>query len=88
MVITISETQNEKYPSVNQASYLKYPCSYCTEKFYLVDPHNYNFSGGAIQREVLARDIHTREISKVGKVRAVCIKCAKDMMIRSPIRRE
>jgi hypothetical protein len=88
MTITISETTDQKYPSVREASYLKYPCSYCTERFYLVDPHNHNFAGGAIQREVLARHIHTHEISKVGRVQAICLRCSYDIMTRSPVRRE
>jgi hypothetical protein len=48
--------------------------------FILVDPdHNFE-SGGAIQREVIERDRKSGEIIKIGRVRGVCVNCAKAMI--------
>jgi hypothetical protein len=68
-----SHNPQKEYPSTDNATYLKYRCEYCLKKFYLVDPDTYA-SGGAIQKEVLARDIMTREIAKVGMVFPACMR--------------
>jgi hypothetical protein len=70
----------DEYPDPSICCYLSYPCAYCLDDFILVDPdHNFE-SGGAIQREVIERDRNGGEIIKIGRVRGVCVNCAKAMI--------
>lgn len=69
--IVETHTPAENYPTTDAATYLQFRCNYCLKKFYLVEPDNQHASGGVIQKEVLARDIETREISKVGRMSPV-----------------
>jgi hypothetical protein len=68
-----------EYPDLSIRCYLSYPCAYCMD-FILVDPdHNFE-SRGVIQREVIERDRKSGEIIKIGRVRGVCVNCAKAMI--------
>jgi hypothetical protein len=82
MATTTITTNNGKidYADPAIACYLSYPCAYCLNDFLLVDPDNNFAAGGAIQRQVLERDKKTGEITKIGKIRGVCISCAKAMI--------
>ena len=52
-----------EYVDTSIACYMMYPCSYCNEEFYLVNPYTQT-SGGAIQRE-LAKHKNTGEVLAV-----------------------
>jgi hypothetical protein len=81
MAITTITTNDGKIDYADPAicCYLKFPCSYCLDDFILVDPDNNFAAGGAIQRQVLERDKDTNKV-KVGRVRGVCLNCAKAMI--------
>jgi hypothetical protein len=51
------------------------------QRFYLVNPNTLT-TGGVIQKEILARDIETREISKVGHIFPVCLQCIREALWR------
>lgn len=69
-----------EYVDTSIASYLRYPCAYCMEEFYLVDPYIQR-SGGAIQRE-LARHKDTGEVLAVLRTFGICVDCFRDVMQR------
>jgi hypothetical protein len=68
------------YPSPNIACYLRYPCTHCERKFFIVSPITF-LAGGFIQREVLERD-KNGEITKSGRTFATCRACLKDIAFR------
>jgi hypothetical protein len=70
----------DEYPDPSICCYLSYPCAYCLDDFILVDPDNNFAAGGAIQRQFIERDEKTGEITKIGKVRGVCLSCARAMI--------
>jgi hypothetical protein len=82
MATTTISTNDGKidYVDPSIACYLSYPCAYCLGDFILVDLDNNFKAGGAIQRQVIERNKDTNEIVKVGKVRGVCLRCAKAMI--------
>lgn len=82
MAITTITTNDGKidYADPAIACYLSYPCAYCLDEFVLVDPDNNFAAGGAIQRQVIERDKETNEIVKIGRVKGVCLNCAKAMI--------
>jgi hypothetical protein len=69
-----SHNPQKDCPSTDVASYLEFQCNYCLKWFHLVHPYSH-VAEGAIQKEVLARDIETKEISKVGHVFPSCMQC-------------
>ena len=71
---------NAEYVDTSIASYIKYPCAYCMQEFYLVDQYTQR-SGGAIQRE-LARHKDTGEVLAVLRTFGICISCFHDIMQR------
>ena len=74
-------TPQKEYPTTKIATYLTFRCEYCTKRFYLVNPDTFT-TGGVIQKEILARDIETREISKVGYMFPVCLMCIREALWR------
>jgi|SRR5215207_6502958 len=72
-------TPQKEYPSAKIACYCTYRCEYCMRRFYLVNPDTLT-TGGVIQKEILARDIETREISKVGRMSPVCVVCIREAL--------
>jgi hypothetical protein len=72
-------------PSPNIACYyLRYPCTYCERKFFMVSPITF-LAGGVIQREVLERDQETSKITKVGRIFTTCLSCCKEILSRQHI---
>lgn len=81
-IFSSSTIKDGEYADPSICSYISYPCSYCTKSFPLVDyTDDYN-AGGALLKQVLEKDEAEKTI-KVGKVRPVCLSCAKDIMNRS-----
>jgi hypothetical protein len=76
-----SHNPQKDYPSTDVASYLEFQCNYCLKWFHLVHPYSH-VAEGAIQKEVLARDIETRKISKVGHVFPSRMQCCQEIMFR------
>lgn len=74
-------TPSKEYPTTKIASYCVYTCQYCLSDFYLVDPDTFR-TGGVIQKEILARDIITREETKVGRLIPTCISCIRQAIWR------
>ena len=64
------------YADPPSCCYLEYYCEHCERKNNLVEPYSH-MAKGAIMKEVLARDIKTREITKIGKIYFMCIECIK-----------
>lgn len=69
-----------EYPSTSIASYITYPCNYCLDPFYLVDPYTQR-SGGAIQREI-AKHKNTGEVRAVLQTFGICVACFQNIMRR------
>ena len=69
-----------EYPSNEEASYIKYPCAFCLEPFFLVDPYSHD-AGGCIQREML-RHKTTNERIPTNPVHGMCLSCVHDILRR------
>jgi hypothetical protein len=69
-----------EYPSVYDASYITYPCAYCTEPFYIVDPDTHD-AGGAFQQEFI-RHKDIGEVIGIRRTNAVCLSCIRYMLQR------
>jgi hypothetical protein len=75
----IAEELDRMYPrSKEKASYLQYPCSFCTEKFFLISPYRSRgmnpYSEGFMVRY---------KNSKKNKVTPTCRKCLLDLCNRN-----
>lgn len=69
-----------EYPSTSIATYITYPCAYCMEPFYLVDPDTQK-SCGCIQREIL-RHKTTNERIPTNRVHGMCFSCVHEILRR------
>lgn len=69
-----------EYVDTSIACYMMYPCSYCNEEFYLVNPYTQT-SGGAIQREI-AKHKDTGEVLAVLRTFGICVDCFHDIIQR------
>lgn len=71
-----------KYVSPEIASYVYYPCEYCSTRFRLVEPDN-NFQAGGAIRFKRCRNPDTGEVKAYeNRACGVCLKCCRDMMMR------
>jgi hypothetical protein len=68
------------YVDTSIASYMRYPCAYCMEEFYLVDPYTQR-SGGCVQRLIL-RNKDTNARIPTNEVHGMCTSCFHDIMQR------
>ena len=68
------------YVDTSIASYMQYPCAYCMEEFYLVDPYTQR-SGGCVQRLML-RNKDTNERIPTNEVHGMCNSCFHDIVQR------
>ena len=68
------------YVDTSIASYMQYPCAYCMEEFYLVDPYTQR-SGGCVQRLML-RNKDTNERIPTNEVHGMCTSCFHDIVQR------
>ena len=68
------------YVDTSIASYMQYPCAYCMEEFYLVDPYTQR-SGGCVQRLML-RNKDTNERIPTNEVHGMCPSCFHDIVQR------
>jgi len=68
------------YVDTSIASYMQYPCAYCMEEFYLVDPYTQR-SGGCVQGLML-RNKDTNERIPTNEVHGMCTSCFHDIVQR------
>lgn len=68
------------YADPSTCTYITYPCTYCQEEFYLVNPDNFA-AGGAI-RLIQYRNKKTGKIVSENRACGVCLRCAQEIMRR------
>ena|SRR5215211_6596898 len=74
--IFVTETfasPNEMYPTKEQACYLKYPCAYCLELSYLVEPDTHRAGGGIMHEKI--RNIEDNTVIETGRSHFMCLPC-------------
>ena len=66
---------NEQYPTLEQACYLKYPCAWCQEKYFLVEPDTHRAGGGIMHEKI--RNMEDNTVVETGRCHFMCLDCIR-----------